>query len=181
MRRDSKAIALLAVLTALPTALGYVLGPLTHSLNAVLSLIPFNPVRFYLGFMPLLISTVLARAYLGRGGAIVEGLLLAITGVFLHPTKPIPIILLKDVLLGLGVEVSLIGSRGLRLIPILSSSLLGGLGHALPFLIFSYPFLTSLWFIPNMLLSALIGGYLAYLILKRLPDEYSSKTLNRGT
>jgi len=177
MRRDSRAIALLAVLTALPTALGYVLGPLTHGLNAVLSLIPFNPVRFYLGFMLLLISTVLARAYLGRGGAIVEGLLLAITGVLLHPTKPIPIILSKDILLGLGVEFSLIRSSDLRLIPILSSSLLGGLGHCLPFLLFTYLrlgfFPSSLWFVPNMLLSALIGGYVTYLILRRLPAEAS--------
>ena len=176
MRLESRAISLLAVLTALPTALGYVLGPLTHSLNALLGLVPFLPIRFSLGFIPLVISTILARAYLGRGGAVVEGVLLAVTGVFLHPTQPAPILLMRDILLGVGVEVSLIRSSDLVLSSILLSSLFGGLASYLPYLLYASPLsnpllIYSSWVIlmSNKLLSALIGGYLSYLILRRLP------------
>lgn len=175
MRLGSRGIALLAVLTAIPTALGYVLGPLSRSLDALLGLVPFLPVRFYLGFIPLVISTILARACLGRGGAVAEGLLLAVSGVLLHPTQPAPILLLRDILLGVGVEVSLLGCRILSLYPILLSSLLGGLASYLPYLLYATPLSNPLilyasWILlmSNKLISALIGGYLAYLILRSL-------------
>ena len=187
--RRSFRIALFAFLTAIPTALGYVLGPITHSINYLFSVLslpglgPGLPGTLHLGFTPLVAVTVLARAYLGRGAALVEGVLLAITGIIFHPSEPAIIRGPKDVLLGVGVELVLLRKRegdAFSTSEAVVASFVGGLLSYLPYLTLAIPlslytlglfYVSLLILMSGYLVSCLIGGYIAGQVLKVLPPE----------
>lgn len=187
MKRRSIEIALLSIFAIIPTVLGYILGPLTHQVNRLFAIItipglstPGIPGTLHLGFSPLVTVTILARSYLGRGGALKESVLLAITGVIFHPGEPAIIRVLKDILLGLGVEITYLFSKSKNVATgeVLVASFVGGLLSYLPYLLFT-PF--SLYLLPifyvsllilmnGYLISCLIGGVFASIILKRAPS-----------
>ena len=187
-QRLSFKIAFFAILTAIPTGLGYVLGPLTHSVNYLFSVIslpglgPGLPGTLHLGFTPLVTVTILARAYLGRGSAIMEGVLLAITGLFFHPGEPAIIRGPKDVLLGVGVELTLLkkGEVDVGIADAIVASFVGGLMSYLPYLTLAIPlslyllgvfYVSLLILMSGYLVSCLIGGYIAGHVLKVLPPS----------
>ena len=177
-RNKAVTVSLLAVLTAIPTALGYVLGPITHFVNLSFKLIgiPFS-LRF--GFTSIVLVTILARAYLGRGAAIVEGLLLGITAIFFHTSEPPTIRVPKDTLLGIGVDLTLLKSENIGLKSAIVASFLGGILSYIPYLLFdpsALLFFTLLLVATSgYLISCAIGGFLASLILKFLPPQYMQK------
>jgi len=192
--RSSFKAALLAVLTAIPTGLGYVLGPITHSADRILSLVVIPglgplPWKLHLGFMPLVIATILARVLLGRGAAVLEGVLLAITGIIFHPGKPAVITGPRDVLLGVGVELVLLREREGKAIgtaEAVVASFLGGLMSYIPFLAFTplpgpyalqsaaLIYISVLVLMSSYLISCLIGGYIAGQVVKALPSTWLS-------
>ena len=162
------------MLTAIPTALGYVLGPLTHAINAIPKAVGL-PVGVRLGFMSLVVSVVLARALLGKGAALTQGLLLAVTGVALHHGEPPFIRAPKDVLLGLGVELATLGAKGeLSTKRVLVASVAGGLLSYTPYLLFlprQSPYASlavTLVLMPSFLMSCVMGSLLASELVERL-------------
>ncbi len=162
------------MLTAIPTALGYVLGPLTHAINAIPKAVGL-PIGVRLGFMSLAVSVVLARALLGRGAALTQGILLAVTGVALHHGEPPFIRAPKDVLLGLGVElVTLSAKEELSAKRVLAASVVGGLLSYTPYLLFlpcQTPYASlaaALALMPSFLMSCVVGGLLASELMERL-------------
>lgn len=165
---------MLSLLAAIPTALGYVLGPLTRAISRAASLtgIPLSP---RLGLLPLTTVTVLARAYLGRGGAIKEGILLATTGAFFHP-RDLSLRVPRNILLGIGIELALLKAEKFSTVECVLASLVGGVISYTPYLLFATPqgvfsaavFLASIIVSTvNYLLTMAIGGYFASLVLKR--------------
>jgi len=178
-RNIAVTVSMLAVLTAIPTALGYVLGPMTHFVNLTFKLIGI-PFSLKLGFASLVLVTILARAYLGRGAAVVEGLLLGITAIFFHTSEPPVIRLPKDTLLGIGVDVALLKSENIGVKGALVASFLGGLLSYIPYLVFAPSallfFTLLLVATSGYLISCVIGGFLASLILKFFPPQYIRKS-----
>ena len=190
--RASFKAALLAVLTAIPTGLGYVLGPIAHSADRLLSMIVIPglgplPWKIHLGFMPLVVVTILARVLLGRGAAILEGILLAITGIIFHPSKPAVITGPRDVLLGVGVELVLLKEgegRAIGTAEAVVAGFFGGLLSYLPFLAFAplpgpYAlqsaalfYISILVMMSSYLVDCLIGGFIAGQVVKALPSTW---------
>lgn len=168
------AASLLAVLTAIPTALGYVLGPLTHFVNLSFKLMGI-PFSLKLGLASLVLVTVLARAYIGRGAATIEGLLLGVTAVFFHVSEPPTIRIPKDTLLGIGIDVALLKSENVNLRNAIAASLLGGALSYIPYLIFAPSallFLALLLIVTSgYFISCMLGGYLAGLVLRYVPPR----------
>jgi len=171
--------SMLAVLTAIPTALGYVLGPMTHFVNLSFKLVGI-PFSIKLGFASLVLVTILARAYLGRGAAVLEGLLLGITAVFFHTSEPPTVRIPRDALLGIGVDIVLLKSEKIGIKGAIVASLLGGILSYIPYLVFAH--LTLLFFTllliatSGYLVSCVIGGFLSSLILKCFPPKYAQKS-----
>lgn len=175
MRRATLEVVVLSLLAAVPTAAGYVLGPLSRALGAVASStgVPFAP---RLGFLPLVTVTVLARAYLGRGAAVKEGLLLAVTGALLHP-RDLTLRFARNVLLGVGVELSLLGAKRLNAALCVLAGLAGGLLSYAPYLLFTplspgsalAAYAALVLSAANWLLTCALGAYVAALALKRVP------------
>lgn len=178
-RNKAVTVSLLAVLTAIPTALGYVLGPMTHFINLSFKLIGI-PFSFKFGFVSIVLVTILARAYLGRGAAIVEGLLLGITAIFFHTSEPPTIRVPKDTLLGIGVDVALLKSENIGMKSSIVASFLGGILSYIPYLVFSPSpllfFTLLLVATSGYLISCVIGGFLASIILKFFPPQYMQKS-----
>ena len=190
--RSSFKAALLAVLTAIPTGLGYVLGPITHSADRLLSMIVVPglgpiPWKLHLGFMPLVVVTILARVLLGRGAAVLEGVLLAITGIIFHPSKPAVITGPRDVLLGVGVELVMLKEgegKAIGIAEAVVAGFVGGLMSYLPFLAFSplpgpyalqsaaLLYISILVLMSSYLVSCLVGGYIAGQVVKALPSTW---------
>ena len=190
--RSSFKAALLAVLTAIPTGLGYVLGPITHSADRLLSMIVVPglgpiPWKLHLGFMPLVVVTILARVLLGRGAAVLEGVLLAITGIIFHPSKPAVITGPRDVLLGVGVELVMLREgegKAIGIAEAVVAGFVGGLMSYLPFLAFSplpgpyalqsaaLLYISILVLMSSYLVSCLVGGYIAGQVVKALPSTW---------
>lgn len=174
----TRKVALLAVLTAIPTALGYVLGPITHSVNLIFKVLGI-PFGLKLGFTSLVLVTILARAYLGRGAATIEGLLLGLTAIIFHTSEPPTIRIPKDLLLGIGVDLALLKSGKVDVISSVFASLIGGALSYIPYLLLlpleSYTtiiFLTILLLaISGYLISCALGGFLAGMVMKRLPQQ----------
>ncbi len=164
---------MLSLLAAIPTALGYVLGPLTRAVSGAASLAGM-PISPRLGLLPLTTVTVLARAYIGRGGAIKEGILLATTGAFFHP-RDLSLRVPRNILLGVGVELALLKAEKFSAAECVLASLVGGVFSYTPYLLFATPgifsaavFLASVIVSTvNYLLTMVIGGYFASLVLKR--------------
>jgi len=175
MTRKSFKVALHAILTAVPTVLGYVLGPLTHTINLLLSFTGL-PIGVRLGFMSLVIVVILARAILGRGAALVQGVLLAITGVIFHHGESPLVRIPKDFLLGLGVEIALLrlSRPKINVKQALVASILGGILSYIPYLmfipssVFHLALVASILLMPSFLTSCIIGGIIAMEILKRV-------------
>jgi len=174
MTNKSFRVALHAILTAIPTVLGYVLGPLTHTVNLFLSFTGL-PIGVRLGFMSLVMVVILARAVLGRGAALLQGTLLAITGALFHHGESPLIRVPKDFLLGLGVEVALfrVNEPKISVRQALIASIFGGILSYIPYLMFipsnmlHLALITSILLMPSFLLSCIIGGIIASEILKR--------------
>ncbi len=173
--KKSLKVSLLAILTALPTALGYVLGPLTHTADLIFTIFGI-PFKLHLGFMPLVISVILARAYIGRSGALIEGILLGVTSIFFHSKSEPPIIRVpKDILLGLGVELAMLRYKKIDIWLTIFSALIGGFFSYIPYLFFTplgfhsliiyYISIIILMF--SYLISCILAGYLAGIILER--------------
>lgn len=177
-RNKAVTVSLLAVLTAIPTALGYVLGPMTHFINLSFKLIGV-PFSLKLGFASIVLVTILARAYLGRGAAVVEGLLLGITAIFFHTSEPPIIRVPKDTLLGIGVDVALLKSENIGMKSAIVASFLGGILSYIPYLMFAPSVLLFFTLLlvttSGYLISCVIGGFLASLILKLFPPRYMQK------
>ena len=174
MKRAAVEAAVLSILAAIPTAAGYVLGPATRALSQASSLLnlPFAP---RLGFLPLATSVVLARLYLGRGAALKEGVLLALTGAVFHP-RDLQFRVPRNAMLGLGVELALLKAGAPGLAECLLASLAGGLLSYVPYLLFAplgapsavlYAALVLATI--NHLLTCAAGGYLAVLVARKLP------------
>lgn len=167
-------IAVLSLLAAIPTALGYVLGPLTRTIGRVTLLVGL-PISPRLGLLPLATVTVLARAYLGKGGGVKEGILLAATGAFFHP-RDLGLRLPRNILLGVGIELALLKVEKPGAPECILASLMGGIFSYTPYLLFAPPemfsatvFLASIIVSTvNYLLAIVIGGYFAALVLKRV-------------
>lgn len=164
---------MLSFLAAIPTALGYILGPLTRTVDRVTSLIGL-PLSPRLGLLPLATVTVLARAYLGRGGGVKEGVLLAATGAFFHP-RDLSLRLPRNILLGVGIELALLKVEKPGAPECILASLIGGIFSYTPYLLFAPSemfsatvFLASIIISTvNYLLAIVIGGYFAALVLER--------------
>ena len=174
MRRSFK-IVLHAILTSIPTVLGYVLGPLTHTINLVLSFTKI-PIGIRLGFMSLTTVIVIARLILGKGAALTQGFLLAITGAIFHHSQSPLIIVPRDILLGVGIEITLSRTKGVEISAFYAilASIVGGLLSYLPYLIFlpleyyHLALITSILLMPNFIISCIIGGYIALELSKQI-------------
>jgi len=174
LKRAAVEVAVLSILAAIPTAAGYVLGPATRAVNQLSSLagLSFAP---RLGFLPLVTSVVLARLYLGRGAALKEGVLLAVTGAVFHP-RDLQLRLPRDIMLGLGVELALLKSGNPGSAECLLASLVGGLLSYAPYLFFAplgapsaALYAALVLATANHLITCAAGGYLAALVAKKLP------------
>jgi hypothetical protein len=174
LKQAAVEIAVLSILAAIPTAAGYVLGPATRAVSQLSSLagLPFAP---RLGFLPLVTSVVLARLYLGRGAALKEGVLLAVTGAVFHP-RDLQLRLPRNVMLGLGVELALLKAGNPGSAECLLASLAGGLLSYAPYLLFAPLGVPSAALYAALVLSTVnhlitcaAGGYLAVLVARKLP------------
>jgi hypothetical protein len=173
----TKKVALLAVLTAIPTATGYILGPLSSFINLSFKLMGI-PFGVKLGFASLVLVTILARSYLGRGAATTEGLLLGITAIFFHVSEPPTIRIPKDLLLGVGVDIALFKSSEVDIKSSIFASIIGGALSYVPYLLIlpveSYTTVLLLTIVlvamSGYLISCAMGGFVAGLVLKNLPD-----------
>ena len=174
MVRKSVRISVYALLTALPTALGYVLGPLTHSIDMVFAAAGV-PVKAHLGLMVLVLSVVAGRSMMGPGSATILGVLLGLTGVVFHPSEPAFIRFPKDVLLGVGVDLGFLLPLGKGRGRAITASALGGFLSYLPYLLFAPPgvFASILYMMSLLILwssylfSCIIGGLVAHEVLSR--------------
>ena len=171
MKKRVLEVAILSTLAAVPTAMGYVLGPLSRALNAATSTLglPFAP---RLGFIPLVTATVLARAIVGKGAALKEGVLLALLGAVFHPTD-LTLRFLRDLMLGVGVEVATLSCKSFDASSCVIAGILGGFISYTPYLVFAPAasaavalYAAIVLSTANWLVSCAIGGYLAYLSLK---------------
>ncbi len=179
----SRDVALYVVLTGLPTALGYIMGPITHTVNNLIELsgIPI-PIQLKLGFIWLPFSVLLARALIGKGAAITEGILLGITAIFFHPGKEPFIRLLRDVMLGVGIEVSLIKSNKLNKLNTIIAGISGGFFSYIPYLLFVPFYIEMIAFLLasililmiNHIIASIIGCYIGLIILNRVKQAISS-------
>lgn len=174
MKRAAVEVAVLSILAAFPTAAGYVLGPLTRTLDQFSSMLSL-PITPRLGFLPLVTSVVLARLYLGRSAALKEGILLALTGAFFHP-RDLQLRFLRNVMLGLGTELALLKAGNPGVAECLLASLAGGLFSYVPYLLFAplgapsaALYAALVLATANHLLTCAAGGYLAVLVARRLP------------
>ncbi|MEM3943081.1 MAG: hypothetical protein QXJ59_03260 [Thermofilaceae archaeon] len=172
MRRAVVEVAVLSILAAVPTALGYVLGPLSRALSATARAFGF-PVAPRLGFIPLVTVTVLARAYLGRGAAVKEGVLLALLGAVFHP-RDLSLRVLRNIMLGVGVELGMIGVKRIDAWSCVLAGLVGGALSYTPYLLFAplsvgaaVLYAALILSSVNWLLSCAIGGYLASIVFRR--------------
>jgi hypothetical protein len=175
-RQSVRTATLLGVLTAIPTAIGYVLGPISHATDAVFKAVglPFN---VGLGFATLALVCILARHYLGRGGALAQGILLGLTGVIFHPGQSFMILFPRDVLLGLGVEIPLLATDRIGGKGTLAASILGGALSYLPYMFF-VPLTPTVFFSAyavvlllamGKMISAALGGWIAFGIIRVVP------------
>ncbi|MCX8180461.1 MAG: hypothetical protein N3E41_03655 [Thermofilaceae archaeon] len=173
MKKTVMEVAVLSILAAIPTALGYVLGPLSRAFSAVSGALGV-PIAPRLGFIPLVTSTVLARAYLGRGAAVKEGALLALLGMLFHP-RDLSLRLPRNFMLGVGVELAMLGAGSIDKAYCVVAGVAGGLLSYTPYLLFTpwgapsaALYLTILLSSANWLLSCAIGGYIAAVVLERV-------------
>jgi len=182
MINKSFKVALHALLTAIPTVFGYVLGPLTHTINIFLSFTGL-PIGVRLGFMSLVMVVILARAILGRGAALVQGFLLAVTGAIFHYGESPLIRIPKDFLLGVGVEVALLRVDGTKVNvkQIIMASIIGGVFSYIPYIMFvplstfHLALFASILLMPSFLLSCILGGLITIGVLRHVRKFLESK------
>lgn len=172
MRKAVVEVAVLSLLAAIPTALGYALGPVSRALSTASRATGF-PLAPRLGFIPIVTVTVLARTCLGRGAAVKEGVLLALLGAVFHP-RDLTLRTLRNMMLGVGVEIGTLGVKRVDLWSCVLASLVGGAFSYTPYLIFTplgvgsaALYATLVLSSVNWLLSCAIGGYLAGIVAKR--------------
>ncbi len=95
-------LSILSMLAAIPTALGYVIGPISHAINSFSELIF---IHIPVGFILVAYSILLARLIVNRPGiGFIEGLIVGLFGAFFHPGGAPFLKLIRDMVFGLAVD-----------------------------------------------------------------------------
>ncbi|HDM24017.1 hypothetical protein DRO02_05785 [archaeon] len=95
-------LSILSMLAAIPTALGYVTGPISHAINSFSELIF---IHIPVGFILVAYSILLARLIVNRLGiGFAEGLIVGLLGAFFHPGGAPFLKLIRDIAFGVAVD-----------------------------------------------------------------------------
>ncbi len=102
-------LSILSMLAAIPTALGYVIGPISHAIN---NLLEFLFIHIPVGFVLVAYSILLARLVVNRLGiGFIEGLIVGLLGAFFHPGGAPFLKLIRDIVFGLAVDAIIFKSK----------------------------------------------------------------------